>query len=516
MELSENFAGMKGGKVIIGGIIVLSCLAFAMVTLAYPESAVGIVLAIVYVYLTARQPILGVLLAVASTSSIFKPSLLPMVTLGGADVMSPEVLIILALITAILRYGVNNSVRRILSSAMTLPLLIFFALVVVSIFHSITLYKDLELTEIISRSRTLFYYVLFFPVLLTIRDERDLRFLINGLLVITAIVSIYFIYTAMFGWTPLHYYLRTGIVAGLKNVGAGASSSFRLREGRMQDVPGTALVVTMFFIVIGLFIHGHSSRRVLSYGFLSALFTIPILLTFTRTTWATTLFMFPVLWLLIRRKTFRLTKLALIMGGGFLLVFLALALYPKYADIIGFSIDRLKSFFVENVDTSTALWRIVEMKAALEVVLDDPLFGMGVAGEFVRKAVEYEGQEFLLIHRYVVHNSFLTLSMKVGIPALVVFLYIYFSAIVGAFKVFRKSGNLLVKGIAIGVFIGLLRTFLNAFSQPYVVETAMIACLSISFALVEAMKGMPERGAAEPRPAGSDLTVAPGSQPVRY
>lgn len=320
----------------------------------------------------------------------------------------------------------------------------------------------------------------------------------------------------MFGWTPLHYYLRTGIVAGLKNVGAGASSAFRLREGRMQDVPGTALVVTMFFIVIGLFIYNYSSRKVFSYGFLSALFTIPILLTFTRTTWATTLFMFPVLWLLSRRKTFRLTKLTFFMGGGFLLVFLSLALYPKYADIIGFSVDRLRSFFVENVDTSTALWRIVEMKAALEVIVNDPLFGMGVAGEFVRKAVEYKGQEFLLINRFVVHNSFLTLPMKLGIPALLVFLYIYFRTIIGAFKVFRRSGNLLVKGIAAGLFIGLLRTFLNAFSQPYVVETAMIACLSISFALVEAMKRMPGRGAGEPRPAGSDLIVSPGSQPARY
>ena len=516
MELTGNLAGIKGGKIIFGAVLVILCIGLGQVILLDPDTAIVLVLALVVGFFVVKQPLVGILLVLVTTSTIISPQVLPKASIMGADIEFTEVLIVMALGTVFMKYGTLGSLRRCFSSRLTIPLIIFLSLVFISVFYSLSIYRNLEVTTVLARSRNLFYYSLFFPTFLALRNEKDLRVFIKGLLVITALVSIYFVYTAVFGQTYLHYLLRTGVRFAVTSVDTGHVSDTILRHARMRDIPGTSIVVTMFFVAVGLFVYHYSTRGIIWYGSLSALFTIPVLLTFTRTTWATFLFAFPILWYLVRKKTFRLTKLVFIMGGGFLLIFLALALHPKYSEIIGFTKDRLKSFFEENVETSTAVWRIVEIKAALDEVEESPLTGIGVGGEIEHKKVKYKGKEYILTNSFGIHNSFLSLALMTGIPALIVYLTIYFLALTGALLTFKKSENLFVKGIAIGMFLSLLRTLWNAFTQQYFLEVSMIPCLAISFALIEAMRTAEMQTEREKSEKGSDLVVSKTIYPRPY
>jgi len=516
MELTGNLAGIKGGKIIVGVILSIIGLVFAQVILIDPDSAIVLILMLGVGFVAVKQPIIGLLLILTTTSTIISPRVLPGLSLGGADIELTEVLIVLVTLLLVAKNGIGNSIKRCLSSRLTVPLILFYILIAVSIQYSISTYRDLEFTTILARSRIFFYYFLFFPTLLAVKDEEDLRFFIKGLLIITALVSLYFIYTAVFGQTYLHYILRTGIRFTIRGVDSGSVSDLSMKDARIGDIPGTSLVVTMFFVAICLFVYYRSTMGAIWFGALSALFTIPILLSFTRMTWATTLFMFPVLWLIVRKRTFRLTKLAIFMGSGFLLCFLAFSFHPKYSDIIGVTTERLKSFFEENIETPTAVWRIVEMKAAIDEVEKNPLTGMGVAGEFVRKNVTYKGREFIIYNTSTVHSAFLSLAIKIGIPGLAIFLILYLMAVNRAFGLFRKTGNLFVMGVSIGLFLALVRSFLNAFSQPYFIEVPMIACLAVSFALIEAMKAMRIGSSEELGPVGQDLILSPRGTPKRY
>ena len=489
MGMTSDLYGIRGGRAIIGALFALLCLALVPIILIDPDSSIALVLAMVVAFFIVKRPVVGILLVIVTTSTIISPSVLPVIRIFGADIEFTEILIILLTIVTFLKVGSAKAIKTLFSSPVTIPLFLFFALVVVSIFYSFSSYRNLETTEILARSRNLFYYLLFFPAVLTMGNEKDLRFLVKGLLVIAALVSLYFIYTAVFGITYLHVLFQTGVMpgAGITSVDTGSLSNRMLFNARISGIPGTSLIVTMFFVAVTLFIYHYSTGGAIWFGSLSALFAIPILLTFTRTTWATTLFIFPVLWLLIRKRRIRLTKLAFIMGGGFLAVFLAFSLHPKYSEIIGFTVDRFRSFFEENVETQTAVMRIVEMKAAMEEIEKNPMMGIGVAGMITNKTIKYHGREFVLMDSSS-HNAFVALALKMGIPAVVIFLAVYLFSLHGAGRVFRRSPEPYIKALSLGLFLGLLRSFLNAFSQPYFIEIHMIPCLAISFAIVEVLR----------------------------
>ncbi len=500
----------------MGGILAAICLMLSSIILSDPDSSIALFLALTVGFFILKRPIVGILVVLISTSTIISPMVLPKLNLFGADVQFTEIVILLTTLIIVLNHGIIASLRRIFSSRLLLLLMVFLALIVTSVIHSLSLYTDLEITTVIARSRTFFYYLLVFPVFLALRKEDDVRFLVNGLLVISGLVAVYFIYTAVFGQTYLHYLLRTGIRFEVHNVVAGDTSGGLLRNARIRDVPGMALIVSMFFISICLFIFLYSTRRYFRYGALTILMTIPILLSFTRTTWATTLFMFPLLWIITRKKSFRLTKLTAIMMGGFLVAFLALALHPKYSNIISLTVDRFKSFFVENVEAGTAVWRIVEMKAAMDEIHDNPWMGIGVAGEIVEKKVEYEGKDYLLVHNMGIHDAYLTMALKAGIPSLVVLLIIFFLTLGRAWKVFKVTESDYFKGVSLGLFIGLIRILLNAFSQPYFVEVPMVPCLAVLIALIESMRDITVRHVGKGIATGKDLVPLQSGQLEKY
>lgn len=488
MELLGSFSGIKREKFILGTIFSLLCLALAVVIVSDPDTAIVLMLIFAAGALIVIQPVTGLLLTLITTSTLFRSLVFPKLVVMGADFTLTDLLIMITTLCVVGKYGIRRSMRACRSSRLTIPHILFFGIIVVSIFFSISTYKEMTFTEVLSRSKIFFYYIIFFPALISLRRDRDIHLLVKGILVFSVIVSLYFIFTAIFGPTYLHYLLRTGVRYQIHSVDVGSLSDTLLYNARLRDIPGTSLVLTTFFIAIGLFVFHRATKGAIWYGFLSALLTIPILLTFTRMTWVTSLFAFCLLWFFVRKRTYRLLKLVFIVLGGFLLVFLALNFIPKYSELIGFTVDRFLSFFEENVEGGTAIWRIIEIKAAMDVLQGNPYMGMGVAGEFVQKAVEYKGQEYVMVHALGVHNSYFYMALKTGLVGLIIFLVIYLLSIGDALKSYRRTDNLFFKGLSVGLLFGLIRTMTDAVAHPQFLLESMIPCLAISFALIAATK----------------------------
>jgi O-antigen ligase len=486
MESSINLLGVRGGKMFLGVFFSLVSLSISLVVLNDPDSATVVLLALIATLFVFRQPLLGILLVLVLTSTIFGYGVLPSLNVLGADIEFPEVLIILTFLATIAKYGSRNSYKRCISSKLTKPLIIFLVIVSISIAYSIFTYPELETTTVLARSRFLFTYVLFFPTLILLREEKDFKFFVHGLLVVAFFVAGFFIITAIFGVTSLHDALRMKF--DLETVNIGASSDAMLTGARFKDTPGISLIVSLMFIPICLFIYNHSGIKGLLYGALGSILTIPILLTFTRMTWVTILFALVILLLIVRKKLRPIAKLTFFTGCIFVIAFLALSFHPRYSRIISFSFDRLTSFFVENVETETAVWRLLESKVAIEIIGENPIAGLGIAGELESMKVDYGGKTYYLRGRYNIHNSYLLLALKLGIPALLVFLIIYFRVFKRGWQAFKISNNVFMKGLSLGLFISLLRILFNALSQNHFYSFTMVPCLAISFAIIEAIR----------------------------
>jgi O-antigen ligase len=516
MELMANFAGFKGGRIVLGLAFTIFCLAIVAIILNDPDLAIVVLLAISVGFFVVKQPAVGVLLTILTTSTIISPQVLPRLSMLGADIDFTELLITLTLLIIFAKYGLVRSLKSCFSSRISFLILLLLILTVCSILYSLSEYKDLDLTTILSRSRSLFYYVLFFPALLVLRDEKDQRFLLKGLLFLTAFVSVYFLFTATFGPTYLHYLLRTGVRFEIHSVDTGSISSAILSDARLRDIPGTALVLTMIFVSLSLTVFNHSIRGAIGYAILSSLFTIPILLTFTRMTWLTSICCFILLCVLARDRIPRLTKLIFIVSGLFVLAFLALTFHPKYStELVGFTVERFRSLFEDNIATGTGVWRMVENKVSIDILQRSPLWGLGVAGEIVNETVEYGGREYVMVNKMSVHNSYFNLALKIGIPGLVVFLIIYMLSLFRTWKNFREADNVFLKALSIGLFLGLLGTLINAVAHPYFTEIRMIACLTVTFALIETIRRNIRQSNERMRSTGRDVVLSRGPiQPI--
>jgi O-antigen ligase len=208
--------------------------------------------------------------------------------------------------------------------------------------------------------------------------------------------------------------------------------------------------------------------------------------------------------------------LIFIVSGLFVLAFLALTFHPKYStELVGFTVERFRSLFEDNIATGTGVWRMVENKVSIDILQRSPLWGLGVAGEIVNETVEYGGREYVMVNKMSVHNSYFNLALKIGIPGLVVFLIIYMLSLFRTWKNFREADNVFLKALSIGLFLGLLGTLINAVAHPYFTEIRMIACLTVTFALIETIRRNIRQSNERMRSTGRDVVLSRGPiQPI--
>jgi hypothetical protein len=471
-------------------ILIVAFIALANVALLAEMnlSYVGIIGLLLTVLLVYSRPEVLLVIFVIATSTTTAYHLFPKIIISDVDFYFTDILLILAFMIIFIKQDLRKMVYR-LKNPVTYALLFFMFFVILAIVQSLQDGGMGDLTKAIAVGRPLLYYIIFIPTLIFLKDEKKAMWFVKALIVLCILVSCYMLFTAIFGRTMLQVWLKTAILKrSIIAVDIG-NEGMILRQGRLRDIPGIALVIIILPIVIGLLVYNWKGKSLILYY--SALFLgiITIVLNFTRTVWVSYVLMALLLLCMVRSKGHRYVNIAIASVVFLIVSTMILMLSPKYSDvgIVSFASKRFISFFVENVNTSTAIQRIVETKAALDELESHYLWGIGMSEVVEKKKIVYNDQEYYMTNIESLHNSYLNFVFKIGFPSLIAYLILIFIALRRSYLLFKNTERTLVKGISIGIFLSYMRIMINAVSQHYFWHMPSIAPITYLFALTEVL-----------------------------
>jgi hypothetical protein len=470
-------------------VVVLAVIAFLNVLLlARMElSYVMVLAAVLLVAASYAKPGILILLFLIATSTVTDYHHFPKISVSSVDLYFTDILLLLSFLIIVLKYDVRSVTRR-MKNPMTYALLVFLALVVVAIFAD-GQSSGGNLTKAIASGRIPIYYLLYFPVIAFIDDEKKLMWFLKALVVLLILVSIYILFTAVAGKTIIHQWMKTAIAKkSIMAVDTGEDGMV-LRKGRLRDIPGISFVIIVLPVILGMIVYGWRRSSLMFYYTALFLGMIVVVLNFTRTVWVSYIVMALVMWFMIKGRGYRYVKVAMASGLFVVIITVMLMLVPKYSNsgIVTFMGKRLMSFFVENVNTPTAVQRIVETKAALEEIEKHFFTGIGISAETDRKKITQNDTVYVISHMSYIHNSYLNIIFKIGIFPFIAYMIVCIVFLKRSYLLFRRTDRAYVKGLSIGLFLSFLRVMINAISQHYFWYMEAIAPLSILFGLNEVL-----------------------------
>ena len=106
--------------------------------------------------------------------------------------------------------------------------------------------------------------------------------------------------------------------------------------------------------------------------------------------------------------------------------------------------------FEEVIDKSSSS-RLVIWRGALEMIMDDPIFGVGY-GEFATNLPRYVPE----MGPKDAHNTYLLIAAEMGIPALIVFMCIWGIVFIKSFWLYKKTEDKFFKAFALGMLGGIM------------------------------------------------------------
>jgi O-antigen ligase len=414
------------------------------------------------------RPELLLLLFVVATSTVTSFRNLPRIQITTVDIYFTDLLFLFSLFLILYKYKFRAVVER-LKNPMTYSILLFVLSVVIAIFVSVGTGKGGSFTNEVHFGRPLLYYLLFIPVIAFIDDEEKLMRFVKVLIVLSIIVSIYILFTAVVGKSIIHYWLRAGIATkSLKTVNTGLDGMI-IRKGRLTGIPGISFVVVILPLIIGLLIYNWKSKSVKLYYVALFLGIMVIIINFTRMVWVSYLFMVVIMWFMIRGKGFRYVKITIATSTFVIIIAIFL------------------SFFVENISTPTAVQRIVETKAAMDVIEDNYLWGIGLSKSVDTSKIVYNDRVFFIDDLADLHNSYLNIVFKIGVFPLLVYIVMSIIFFRRCYRLFKNTRMSYVKGLSIGMFLSYFRIMINALSQHLFWNISAITPIVFIFALNEVL-----------------------------
>lgn len=160
-----------------------------------------------------------------------------------------------------------------------------------------------------------------------------------------------------------------------------------------------------------------------------------LILTQSRGYWLSYAFSFFIIFLLEDRS--KKLRMLLYFGATFtFLLAVALTFFEDYVVLISVALaERFSSIFSSSSLFSSLQDRLAESQTVLGKILDNPIAGYGLGVEFIRF---YFFENYHLLTSYV-HNGYLAVWYKFGLPGLFVFLGIAFQILKKGFRLFRLS-----------------------------------------------------------------------------
>lgn len=376
------------------------------------------------------------------------------------DFKYSDVLTVASLVVVGLRL-LSSKQKFALPRAQLWPFVLFMSLVLVSLALALGVFGNT--VPYIYRDGRAFMYWLWLPLLygLAVREGAGPAKLARLVLFMAMSVSV----IALVQYTFNIQIAREGRVGGLETLGVIESDLTRVQ---MQ---GYAFV--MVGLAWALVSMTQGSKRLLVTLPLTLLFAAALYVNFGRALWAWSL-----LAVLMCGVVLGLRRAALL--GSVLLVLGAIALSALYLArpaVIESAVHRISSLADEGAIRTSGGWRRLENEASAAKIARSPVFGIGLGGEY--RPWLSEIQTFSEHTRYV-HNGYVFIALKVGIPALLVLMWM---TLWPWWRAFRRRRQVQVgpRAMWTAVVASWLPVMGLSYTQPEIVtpQTVLLMCMGL-------------------------------------
>jgi O-antigen ligase len=433
----------------IGLLLGAACVWFSPLWVLGALAAGAIVVAIL------QRPEIALLGLVTLTSSFFTPETVPSIDIGSRTLYLTDGVLVALLALIVLRRMAEPNFR-ISRTPLDWPLLAFYSVIMLSTVVAI-LQGSLTLSYSLRDIRTVNYYLAFFAVTNLVREDRQLRFLVKGLLALATIVAAVTIAQFVLGGSI------TLLPGRVETLYTGATS-----YGGITRIvsPGRSLMMVSFITTTAILVL-NGFRPISLLGFLQwALVGMAVVVTFLRSYWATLGASLLILAYLVRGQDRKR-----LFGWGLVVLFSAVVvLLPAMDDprsqvarLVNASLVRLGTLASgETLQEASLQWRYVENHYALRQIASHPLLGLGLGARYRPwdPRIDYRGM--LWDATRFIHNGHLAVLLASGVAGYLCLMWLSVTFLARGFRYWRRLASPEMRGIVLGFVLTYLAVVFGA------------------------------------------------------
>jgi O-antigen ligase len=434
----------------------------------YSLTAVGI--GIPLFLLVWHRPDLGLVGIIFLAAGLLPPDLAEIrLPIGGLELRDVAFLGMLGLVAF---QGLVRKSLPIHWSPVGIPLLIFLLLASFSLFNALV-FENVATNLAFNDMRILIYYGMFFLTTWSIKWHNHLTAVLIALFAVANLIAMTIFLQQFLGESS---YVLSAMSGGRWQVYD--------QDVVVRVVPAAhALLYFMGIIALVLLIFTrHNLKLKLFYLFQSVFLNIALLLTFTRSQWLATVIALALIFVfLLPLYKDQLIKFSLKYGLPLLLLtvfavwFGGSSLQRTLYDnpVVNGIIDRAATIFTpdETLDTNSLEWREFEFEESTRAIRENPWLGVSL-GNAYRQVTTLQGEVLgwwtdgslaageISRFTYYVHNSYLSIAVKMGIPGIGTFIWFAIAFIIYGWRLYRRLPMGVEKGLVLAIvtsFIGLMQ-----------------------------------------------------------
>jgi O-antigen ligase len=413
------------------------------------------------------RPEYGLVTCVALACGLLHPAIEPRVPFLGGSIAAADATLLAVVLYAAWTYaaragkggGLPVPGSRLLFGTASL----FGIWLVISVALSLWLW-DIDPALVLGEARDLMYLLMLPAAIVILRDPvRQQRFLI-GMVVLGCLFSVGQILQGMFGVRVL----------GSSGMSALETLGFREYSTIRTNTHGLSVIIFALFLAIGAFVLGRL-RTALFVAVFSLLLT-GIGLSFGRTTFAAVaLCGLVIVWWLNLRK---LPSLAAVLLAFIAIVsVLAATFKPATFEAV---VYRMTSISAELQYGYSAGFRYMEVDAMLPHIQQHPVTGIGLGADYKGSS---GSSTFIELNRYM-HNAYLYMAGKMGLPALALFLLTMGAIFAMGRRLAKSDAPPWVRIVGAASAAMMIRFVFSSITEPHLMSAHGVVNIAVAGALV--------------------------------
>lgn len=380
---------------------------------------------------------------------------------GGLELRD---LLLLAMLGLLILRGLARKILYVPWWPVGAPLIMFLSLALLSAAYAL-FWQGVETNWAFAELRDLSSYALFFITAWVLDRQHHLDRVLVGLFIIADLTAVIIFVQQFLGASRPLLPAMTASYWGIWN--QGGSAGF---VGSTRVVPPSHVLLYFAMLIAGgltMFTPNRRSRAMFAtqFGGLG----LALLLTYTRGQWlATAIALVVMAIVLVPTYKAQFARLALVSIPVLLFAYGLLQQTPLFVLLRERAMSVLSP--AEILGSSSLEWRAFETEEALNSISHHPLMGVGLGNSY-RRITTLQGEadgwysgrslvagEVSRFTRYI-HSSYLWIPVKMGIPALIIFLWFCVAFLVVGWRLMYTLPDSQMKGIVLAVvtgFVGLL------------------------------------------------------------